>query len=109
LAIGDGDDDQYKNLRTHDDPKLFEVFVDFCLIHLLLSLNWRCQSYSDTVSNIFTSSDEALAMLLLENNAVDLLLTFNNKAKVSRKESKPKYTKIGQSSKVKFQGWSMNC
>jgi hypothetical protein len=106
LAIGDGDDDRYKNLRTHEDPKLFEVFVGFCLIHLLACLNWRWQSYSDAVSNIFTSSDEALAMLLLENNEADLLSTFNNKAKVSRKQSKPKYTKIGQSSNVKFQGWS---
>ncbi|MCP4748034.1 MAG: hypothetical protein GY874_18140 [Desulfobacteraceae bacterium] len=106
LAIGDGDEDHYRNLRTHEDPKLFEVFVDFCLIHLLSCLNWRWQSYSDTVSNMFTSSDEALAMLLLENNAADLLLCFNSGAKVSRKQSKPKYTKISQSTNIKFQGWS---
>lgn len=106
LAIGDGDEDHYKNLRRHEDPKLFEVFVDFCLIHLLSCLNWRWQSYSDAVSNIFTASDEALAMLLLENNAADLLWSFNNKVKVSRKQSKPKYTKISQSTNIKFQGWS---
>ena len=34
-------------------------------------MNWRYKAYNAVVSDIFTQSDEAFAMLLLENDAND--------------------------------------
>jgi hypothetical protein len=70
-------------------------------------MNWRYKAYSTLISDIFTDSDEALCMLLIENNASDYVKVMNNKTKISRKFAQPKYTNMDNTSK-KFKCWKRN-
>ena len=95
------------HLRLQENSKLFETFVNYCLVHFVGSLTWRWQAYIRNVSDIFSVSDEAFAMLLIENNAKDLEYVYDKQVeKVKRKDSRPKYTKVSSyNDEVKFQGW----
>lgn len=58
------------NMRVNlDQSKLFDTFVNYCLVNFTTSLNWRYKSYNTNLSDIFTKSNESLCMLILENNA----------------------------------------
>ena len=83
---------------------LLQTFVSYCLIHFTTSLYWRYNACNVVISEIFTASDEALCILLIENNADDYVKMFQEQKKVSRKDARPKYTKVECSDK-KFKGW----
>ena len=83
---------------------LFRTFVDFCLIHFTTSINWRYKACNMAISDIFTESDEALCILLIENNADDYVRMYHEKRKIGRREAKPRYTKV-ECSEKKFKGW----
>ena len=68
-------------------------------------MNWRYAAYNTVVSDIFTESDEAFSMMLLENNIDDYKQLIKLKGKLTRKESGPKYTKDPNVNE-KFKGWS---
>ena len=76
-----------------------ELFVSFCLIHFTTSYNWRYNAYSLVISDIFTPSDKALCILLLENNAADYVKMHNEQRKIIRKDLKPKWAKVESSDK----------
>lgn len=100
-----GDTNAFDNMRLNsDNQEVFGTFVNYCLVHLTSSVNWRCKAYNTCISDIFTETDEALAMLLLENNIDDLKKVISLKRKLLRNESQPKYTKM-QCEKEKFRGW----
>ena len=85
-----------ENLRTKEENiDVLHTFVSYCLIHFTTSINWRYKACSAVISDIFTESDEALCILLIENNAGDYAKMHREQRKISRKESKPKYTKVG--------------
>ena len=93
------------NIRVDIDEDLFRTFVNICLIALSNASVWRYKSYTNVLSEIFTASDEALAMLMLENNAADLMYVYDNQKVISRKESRPKYTKGKDNKQDSFRGW----
>ena len=66
------------------------------MAHSIFSINWRCKCYNDPVSKMFAIEDEAMTMLLLENNAKDLKLIKRARRKLSRNEKKSKHTKIDE-------------
>ena len=68
-------------------------------------MNWGYKAYNSHISEIFSVSDEAFAMLLLENNYEDYKIVYNLSRKVTRKESKPKYTNDANLNE-NFKGWS---
>ena len=82
----------------------FKTFVSCCLIHFTTSLNWRYNASNTCISDIFTESDEALCILLIENNAHDYSKMYHERRKIGRKEAKPRYTKV-ESVDKKFKGW----
>ena len=97
------------NMRVNpDQSKLFDTFVNYCLVNFTTSLNWRYKSYNTNISDIFTESDESLCMLILENNATDFLKVYTTGSIVARKESKTKYTKSKGNVNAKFKGWNRN-
>ena len=62
--------DTLRNLRQESDNiELSEMFVSYCLIHFTTSYNWRYNTSSVVIPDIFTPSNEALCILLLENTA----------------------------------------
>ena len=101
-----GEKDKFENMRVSDVHKeVFATFVNLCMVHFCSSMNWRYKAYNSHISEIFSVSDEAFAMLLLENNYEDYKMVYNLSRKVTRKESKPKYTKDSNLNE-KFKGWS---
>ena len=97
------------NMRVNlDQSKLFDTFVNYCLVNFTTSLNWRYKSYNTNLSDIFSESDESLCMLILENNATDFLKVYTTGSIVTRKDSKPKYTKSKGNLNAKFKGWNRN-
>ena len=97
--------DALQNLRQEPGNfEIFETLVSFCLIHFTTSFNWRYNAYSVVIYELFTPPDEALCILLLENNAADYVKMHDEQRKINRKESKPKWTKV-ESSDKKFKGW----
>ena len=64
------------------------------------------QAFNTEISNIFTESDEALEMLLFENITEDLMEAYKGGKKLTRKESKPKCTKLGNETET-FKGWNI--
>ena len=94
-----------ENLRTKSENiELLHTFVSYCLIHFTTSIRWRYNACNLVISDIFTESDEALCILLIENNAHDYAIMQREQRKISRKEAKPKYTKVECIDK-KFKGW----
>lgn len=86
---------------------LFKVFVDLCLVHFVDSVDWKWRAYSTTISEIFTPSDEAMAMLFFENYVRDYKKMSESGQKVVRKYSRPKYTKT-LNQDIKFHGWHVS-
>ena len=83
---------------------IFQTFVSYCLIHFTTSMNWRYKACNSCISDIFTESDEALCILLIENNADDYAKMYREQRKIGRKEARPKYTKV-ECVEKKFKGW----
>ena len=97
------------NMRVNlDQSDLFDTFVNYCLVNLTTSLNWRYKSYNTNVSDIFSESDEGLCMLILENNAQDFLKVYSTGSALTRKESRTKYTKSKGVTNAKFKGQNRN-
>jgi len=94
-----------KMRRCVEHKEVFLTFVTICLVHSCSSMKWRYHAYNSVISDIFTESDEAFAMLLLENNAKDYKQMVVLKRKLTRKEAMPKYTKDSNMTE-KFKGWS---
>ena len=61
---------------------LLQTFVSYCLIHFTTSLYWRYNACNVVISEIFTASDEALCILLIENNAEDYAKMFQEQKKL---------------------------
>ena len=70
-------------------------------------MNWRCKCYNAIVSNKFAASDKKLAILLLENNSVDLKLIKRTRRELDRNGHKLKHTKNDKEDDLgkSFQGW----
>ena len=94
-----------KMRKCVEHKEVFLTFVNICLVHFCSSMKWRYHAYNSVISDIFTESDEAFAMLLLENNAKDYKQMVVLKRKLTRKEAMPKYTK-DLNMNEKFKGWS---
>ena len=61
---------------------MFQTFVSYCLIHFTTSINWRYKACNTCISEIFTDSDEALCILLIENNADDYAKMYREQRKI---------------------------
>ena len=84
---------------------LFQSFVNYCLVHFTTSMNWRYKASNLCISEIFTESDEALCILLLENSIDDYKKMYEEERRIDRKEANPRYTKVSIMNQ-KFQGWN---
>ena len=94
-----------ENIRCKMDMfDMFRTFVSCCLIHFTTSINWQYKACVTCISEIFTELDEALCILLIENNADDYAKMYHEQRKITRKEARPKYTKVECVDK-KFKGW----
>ena len=102
----DEEDDGLLNLRNEEDH--FMTFVDVCLVHLANPPSWNMVT-EKKLSNIFSPSDEAIAMLTFENHVDDFDRMIGNKNDIGRKDSRPRYTKEkGGNTEGGFKGWHID-
>ena len=99
------DSREFPDMQLQEDADLFRTFLEFVLVHFVSCTTWRYKCYNTPVSQIFTVSDEALAMLLLENSMQDLKWVVRRGQKIPHNISMPKYTKKMEGSSEKFKGW----
>jgi hypothetical protein len=52
-----------------EDVNAFQAFVVLCLRHTIGVMTWKLKHRREAVSDLFSISDEALALVILENNA----------------------------------------
>ena len=106
IGVVDNGTSDFIDMRKNG-KELFETFVEHCLIHSMTSINWRHKCYNDPISKMISIADEAMAMLLMENNALDLKEIKHTKQKLERSDQKSKHAKIDKEgdSGESFQGW----
>ena len=92
---------------TDDAGKeMFFFFFDVVLVMMISRSIWKSRHMNQKLSEFTTIGDEALAMLLLENMAQDVL-NLSNDVAVTRTTSKAKYTKTRKDVRDgKMKGWS---
>ena len=79
-----------ENLKTKSENiDLLHTFVSYCFIHVTISINWQYNAFSVVISEIFIESDEALYILLIENNADYYAKMHREQKQVSRDKAKP--------------------
>ena len=73
----------------------------------MTSTNWRHKCYNAPISKMISIADEEMAMLLMENNALDLKEIKRTRQKLERLDQKSKHAKIDKEgdSGESFQGW----
>ena len=77
-----------------DDEERFKTFLDVVMmVNMIPVRKWKREVSCLVVSQIFTSSDEAMSMLFVENYLLDFLTMKSTGKEVELKESKAKYTK----------------
>ena len=80
--------------KEDDSYRFFRHFVEMCLVHMVTKSCWAQFKKTRKVSEIFTDADEALAILLVENNAEEWLLEsedperYKNQSKDRKKRRK---------------------
>ena len=93
------------NIRDNEDK--FKTFLDVVMVHMIPARKWKREISCMLVSDIFTSSDEAMSMLFVENYLSDFLEMIRTGNKVELEESKAKYTKWNDEGKG-FKGWHIS-
>ena len=103
---------EFKEMRRNGKLEEYLLFLDLVLYHFIPTNDWKKKGIKFKVRDIFTVSDEAMAMVLLENSALDMLEYLeqgNDLIRIvpTRKNSKTKYTKSDNRGHSNFQGWSL--
>ena len=84
---------EFENMNIDPTCIFFSVtFVNLCLVHFTKSRKIYYNVYNSSISEMFTVTNEALAMILLINHADGVNNTINLIHKLIRKTSKPRYT-----------------
>ena len=66
--------------------EVFQVFINYYLIHFSTSMNLRYKAYNTLISDIFTESDKELCILLLENNVEDYAKIYDKERKYQERK-----------------------
>ena len=103
---GTGQENTYK-LSDGDEMKIFWMFVDTCVVHMIPRKEWKENHVNKKLSEYIKPSNEAFAMLVLENIAPDLVDNEGNwvEGEVNRKMSTSRYTKGERGKDGKMRGW----
>ena len=85
-----------------EDRNAFHAFTILCLRHTVGVMTWKLRHHNTRISDIFSVSDEALALVILENNA----LIWRNKAYgITATDTTPRYMKRAKDGNVRKE-WS---
>ena len=86
------------------DSKVFAYFIVNVVAHVVMKCKWNMHSHVRLMNSFVTLSDEAFAVLVLENNCDRWLDEAQHPNKTRHRRTKPKYTKDGGADA----GWSID-
>jgi hypothetical protein len=89
----------------YQDEEAFAAFVHYALSNTIRKSSWRLGRNKTFVSQLFTKYDEALALLILENNCVGITDIVEGVA-ADKKTIKTKYTCRGFKKSDGGRGWT---
>ena len=95
--------ENYRNEGTYQE---FKTIVDLCLKNMVSAKHWKTNHSQIEVSGVVTHADEALALLVLENNLEEWI----EKAKgntIEKDNRLTKYTNLGTRHNGTKKGWSL--
>ena len=93
--------------KKDEYKQMYYTFLDYCMIHFEPHSNFDKRVVGTKLSEIYSISDEAFAMLLVENMVDDLLLVHDQKKLLEKKQYVSRYTKSDKNnSTVKQKGWN---
>lgn len=95
-----------EKFRTEGTGSEFNTIVSICFPPMVNAKHWKTNKASVEVSELLTVSDEALALIVLENNYKEWI----EKAKgniIDKKKRLTRYTHGGQNHNGTKKGWSM--
>ena len=87
----------------------FKVLAELCLSSVISSASWKANFSRVKLSNLLTVADEALALIVLENNVEEWIAQVEGKEqeKPSKKRKLTRYTGKGRKIDGTKKGWSM--
>jgi hypothetical protein len=91
--------------RIYQDEEAFAAFVHYALSHTIKKSSWRLGRNKTFVSQLFTKYDEALALLILENNSAGITDIVEGVA-TDKKTIKTRYTCRGFKKSDGGRGWT---
>ena len=97
------------NLEVEDDDQrsMYYMFVDTCVSNMMPKKYWKENHMTKKLSDFLTISNEAFAMLILENIAPVLASHFRIRNGEVIKTSTTRYTKRDKDESGKMKGWRM--
>ena len=93
-------------IRAKGNIEMFKICAELCFSAIANKQTWKNNHQHVALSNIITIADEALALVILENNFAEWIeLTKGNE--IDKKRRLTKYTHGGQNGDSAKKGWTL--
>ena len=115
LHLAENEDIEYILKTLYDNEEMFYIYLHFCVSNIITKTKWKQNKIDFSYYDYITVSDEALTLLILDNNAKRYLqmskdIGTNNHLLPNRQNllsrMKPKYTLVNGARKFKGKGWN---
>lgn len=114
LHLSENEDIEYILKTLYENEEMFYIYLHFCVSNVITKTKWKHNKIDNSYYNYITVSDEALTLLILDNNAKRYLqmskdLGGNNVLQLNGQTHaliKPKYTLVNGSRKFRGKGWN---
>ena len=94
-------------IREAQKDDVFQLCAEICFPHMISKQAWRNNHQHVAVSTLITVADEALALLILENNYIEWIEIAKGNEIDRKGERKTKYTHGGVNKDGTKKGWSI--
>ena len=101
------DEDNIHKIRQKNDHELFKLCAEICFPWMVSKLTWKNNHQHVVLSKIITIADEALALLILENNYMEWIQLAKGNEIDRNGERLTKYTHGGINKDGTKKGWSL--
>ncbi len=101
-------------VKNEEDRDMYYMFIDTCVVNMISKATWKSYHNCTNLSKYITVSDEAFAMLILENIAATLMESegvnsgegvIGIPAVMKGRKRTTRYTKGGRNEEGQMRGW----
>ena len=107
IKLSDHQEIKYILKSLYDNEEMFYIYLHFCVSNVISKTKWKHNKYDKRYHEYITVSDEALSLLILDNNSRRYLEMSEKIGIIDAKiNAKPKYTLVNGAQKFKGKGWN---